>query len=157
MQSLSHPSRIRIAPIPCLACAIATFLFGCQSMDTGSLTTSVAPPEISGPAAGAIAGDLVSRLVEQVEQGKATIVLKQDGSPFGQALEAALKGWGYNVVTERKTDRSAAAIPLTYMIASFDGQVLARLSSSSVELGRAYTVTTSGATPASAISLMRRG
>ena len=77
-------------------------------------------------------------------------------SPFGQALEAALKGWGYAVVTDQKTD-SGGVVSLAYMIMPYDGQVLARLSTSTVELGRAYTVTTSGATPASALSLMRRG
>jgi hypothetical protein len=126
-------------------------------MDTDVLASSAAPPEVSGPAAGAIAGDMVSRLAEQIGQGKATVVLKQDGSPFGQALEAALKGWGYAVVTDQKTYGGAATVPLAYVIVTYEGQVLARLSTSSIELGRAYTVTTSGATPTSALSLMRRG
>lgn len=154
-----HHSRNRSGPIHSLAavCTLAILLSGCQSMDTGDLVANAAPPEISGPAAGAIAGDMVSRLAEQIGQGKATVALRQDGSPFGQALEAALKGWGYAVVTDQKTDSGAAVIPLAYVIVPYDGQVLARLSTSSVELGRAYTVTTSGATPASALSLMRRG
>lgn len=149
----------RLDPIRCLVAtsALAILLSGCQSMDSGALVTSAAPPNISGPAAGAIAGDMVSRLAEQIGQGKATVALKQDGSPFGQALEAALKGWGYAVVTDQKTDGGAAVVPLAYVIVPYDGQVLARLSTSSVELGRAYTVTTSGATPASSLSLMRRG
>ncbi|MFK4259230.1 conjugal transfer protein TrbH [Agrobacterium tumefaciens] len=149
----------RLGPIRSLAAlsALAILLSGCQSPDAGGLVASAAPPEISGPAAGAIAGDMVSRLAEQIGQGKATVLLKQDGSLFGQALEAALRGWGYAVVTDQKTDSGTAAIPLTYVIVPYDGQVLARLSTSSVELGRAYTVTTSGATPASALSLMRRG
>ena len=149
----------RLGPMRCFAAtsALAILLSGCQSMESGALVTSAAQPEVSGPAAGAIAGDMVSRLAEQIGQGKATVTLKQDGSPFGQALEAALKGWGYAIVTDQKTDNSAAAIPLAYVIVPYDGQVLARLSTSSVELGRAYKVTTSGATPASALSLMRRG
>ncbi|CUX68580.1 conjugal transfer protein TrbH (plasmid) [Agrobacterium tumefaciens] len=149
----------RPGPIRCFAAttALAILLSGCQSMDSGALVISAAPPSISGPAAGAIAGDIVSRLAEQIGQGKATVALKQDGSPFGQALEAALRGWGYAVVTDQKTDGGAAVVRLAYVIVPYDGQVLARLSTSSVELGRAYTVTTSGATPASALSLMRRG
>ncbi|TCA32914.1 conjugal transfer protein TrbH [Rhizobium leguminosarum bv. viciae] len=149
----------RLGPIRGFAAttALAILVSGCQSMDTDVLASSAAPPEISGPAAGAIAGDMVSRLAEQIGQGKATVALKQDGSPFGQALEAALKGWGYAVVTDQKTDSGTAVIPLAYVITPYDGQVLARLSTSSVELGRAYNVTTSGATPASALSLMRRG
>lgn len=159
MLKLLHRNANSVGPIRCLAIAsgLAILLSGCQSMDTRGLATSAAPPDISGPAAGAIAGDMVSRLAEQIGQGKATVALKQDGSPFGQALEAALKGWGYAVVTDQKTDNLAAVVPLAYVILPYDGQVLARLSTSSIELGRAYTVTTSGATPASALSLMRRG
>ncbi|WP_080867820.1 conjugal transfer protein TrbH [Agrobacterium tumefaciens] len=155
---LCHVAK-RPSPIRRLAtaCALAILLSGCQSTDTGGLATSAAPPEISGPAAGAIAGDMVSRLAEQIGQGKATVALKQDGSAFGQALEAALRGWGYAVVTDQRTDSGAPIISLAYVIMPYDGQVLARLSTSAVELGRAYTVTTSGATPASALSLMRRG
>lgn len=157
--SVLHHNRNRLGHIRGLAavCTLAICLSACQSMETGRLVNSVAPPEISGPAAGAIAGDMVSRLAEQIGQGKATVVLEQDGSPFGQALEAALKGWGYAVVTDQKTDSGTTVIPLAYVIMPFDGQVLARLSTSSVELGRAYTVTSTGATPASALSLMRRG
>ncbi len=159
MLGLLRHTRDRFGPIRCLATAniLAILLSGCQSMDNGALATSTAPPEVSGPAASAIAGDMVSRLAEQIGQGKATVALKQDGSPFGQALEAALKGWGYAVVTDQKTESGAAVVPLAYVIVPYEGQVLARLSTSSVELGRAYTVTTSGATPASALSLMRRG
>ncbi len=149
----------RLCPIRCIAAASALtiFLSGCQSVGPDGLATSAAPPEVSGPAAGAIAGDMVSLLAEQIGQGKATVVLKQDGSPFGRALEAALRGWGYAVVADQKTDGGAAVIPLAYVIMPYDRQVLARLSTSSIELGRVYTVTASGATPASALSLMRRG
>lgn len=147
-----RPIRLSVASF-----AAAIFLSGCQSMETESLVTSSAPPEISGPAASAIAGDMVSRLAEQIGPGKATVALKSDTSPFGQALEAALKGWGYAVVTDQKTERGAKVIPVAYVISSADGQVLARLSTSSVELGRAYSVTAVGATPASALTLMRRG
>ncbi|TBB81049.1 conjugal transfer protein TrbH [Rhizobium ruizarguesonis] len=143
--------------LPIASLALAIFLSGCQSMDTETLVSSSAPPEISGAAASAIARDMVSRLAEQIGPGKATVALKSDTSPFGQALEAALKGWGYAVIADQKTDQGTKVIPLAYVISSVDGQVLARLSTSSVELGRAYTVTAGGATPASALTLMRRG
>lgn len=139
------------------AFALTVILSGCQSIGTDGLVASNAPPEISGPTASAIAGDMVSRLAEQIGPGKATVALKADTSPFGQALEAALKGWGYAVATDQKTDSDTKIIPLAYVIVPFDGQVLARLSTDRVELGRAYTVTASGAAPASALSLMRRG
>ncbi|MCJ7997562.1 conjugal transfer protein TrbH [Rhizobium cremeum] len=139
------------------ACTLVLLLSGCQSSGIGGLLESDAPPEISGPAASAIAGDMVSRLAEQIGQGKATIALKPDGSPFGHALEAALKGWGYAVVTDQKPDQGATVIPLAYVVVPFEGQVLARLSTDTVELGRAYAVTANGATPASALSLLKRG
>ncbi|APO69862.1 conjugal transfer protein TrbH 1 (plasmid) [Rhizobium gallicum] len=149
----------RSTQMRCIATAvlIAILLSGCQSVGTDGLVASDAPPEISGPAASAISGDLVSRLAEQIGPGKATVALKADNSPFGQALEAALKGWGYAVVTDQKADDRQKVVPLAYVIVPFEGQVLARLSTSNVELGRAYTVTASGATPASALSLLKRG
>lgn len=157
MQAFAHDLLLR--PIRALAAAgtFAILLSGCQSMGTDGLVASNAPAEISGPAASAIAGDMVSRLAEQIGPGKATVGLKADASPFGQALEATLKGWGYAVVTDQRTDDGTKIIPLAYVIMPFDGQVLARLSTDNVELGRAYNVTASGAAPASALSLMRRG
>lgn len=157
--SILFSVRRAVNQIPGLAatCTLTILLSGCQSIDTEGLVASNAPPEILNPAASAIAGDMVSRLAEQIGPGKATVVLKADASPFGQALEAALKGWGYAVVTDQKTDRGTTVVPLAYVIMPFEGQVLARLSTNSVELGRAYTVTSTGATPASALSLMRRG
>ncbi|RWO04066.1 MAG: conjugal transfer protein TrbH [Mesorhizobium sp.] len=139
------------------AVTLAVFLSGCQSLGSGDLIASNAPADISGPAATSIAGDMVSRLAEHVGPGTGTIALKQDGSPFGQALEAALKGWGYAVVTDQTADSGATIVPLAYVVEPFEGQVLARLSTSSVELGRAYEVTTTGASPASPLSVMRRG
>lgn len=144
-------------PVRSLAAALALILSGCQTVGTGGLTTSEAPTEMSAPAASAIAGDMVSRLAEQIGPGTATVSLKKDSSPFGQALEAALKGWGYAVVTDQKTDAARPIVPLAYAVVSFEGQVLARLSTNSVELGRAYTVTAAGAQPASALSVMQRG
>ncbi|WP_064697351.1 conjugal transfer protein TrbH [Rhizobium aegyptiacum] len=132
-------------------------LSGCQTVGTEGFVSSDAPSEISDPAASAIAGDMVSRLVEQIGPGKATVLLKLDASPFAHALEAALKGWGYAVVTDQTTDAKKTVIALSYVVVPFEGQVLARLSTPKVELGRAYTVTASGATPASALSLLKRG
>ena len=130
-------------------------LSGCLASGTDGLVESSAPPEISGPAASAIAGDMVTKLAEQIGPANGTIILKPDGSPFGQALEASLKSWGYAVVTDQKTD-GQKEIPLAYAIDSHEGQVLARLSTNTVELGRAYKATMSGASPASPLSVMRR-
>ena len=134
---------------------VVAALAGCQTIASDGLVTSSAPTEISGPAASAIAGDMVTRLAEQVGPGTGTIILKPDGSPFGQALETSLKSWGYAVATDQKTD-GQTLIPLAYVIDSHEGQALARLSTNSVELGRAYRVTAAGAAPTSPLSIMRR-
>lgn len=109
----------------------------------------------SATAASAVAGDLVPRLAEQIGQGKATVVLKPDGSAFGSALETSLRGWGYAVTTDQDT-KDPKAIRIAYVLASIDGQILARLSTGSIEIGRVYAATASGAQPASPISLMTR-
>jgi type IV secretion system protein VirB9 len=69
---------------------------------------------------------------------------------------AALKTWGYAVVSDQDT-KDDKLIELAYVIDSHDGQVLARLSTGSIDLGRAYTTTATGAAPVSALSVMRRG
>ncbi len=136
--------------------AVAALVAGCQTLGADGLVASSAPQELSGPAASAIAGDMVSRLAEQVGPGAGTILLKPDGSPFGSALEASLKVWGYAVVSDQKTDKETL-VPLAYVIDSFEGQILARLSTGTIDLGRAYDATAAGAVPASPLSIMRRG
>ncbi|QPC88928.1 conjugal transfer protein TrbH (plasmid) [Mesorhizobium sp. NBSH29] len=135
---------------------LSAMLAGCQTLGADDLVASSAPQELSGPAASAIAGDMVSRLAEHVGPGTGTILLKPDGSPFGGALEASLKVWGYAVVSDQKTD-TEKLIPLAYVIDTYDGQVLARLSTSSIDLGRAYSATAAGAAPTSPLSVMRHG
>lgn len=136
---------------------LALTLAGCQAVGPDALVASDAPPEISGPAASAIAGDMVSRLAEQIGPSTATISLKKDTSPFGEALEASLRGWGYAVVTDQKTDDKVKTIVLAYVISPVDGQILARLSTRRVEIGRAYSANATGATPASPLSVLQRG
>ncbi|AVC45451.1 MULTISPECIES: conjugal transfer protein TrbH [Rhizobium] len=135
----------------------AALLSGCQTADD-ALTTSSTPVAVTGPAASAIAGDMASRLAEQIgpEGATTTIKMKKDTSDFATALEAALKGWGYTVVTDGKIAKDVKPIELSYSIEGFDGQVLARLSTSSIALGRAYTPTAAGAVPASSLSIMQR-
>ena len=131
-------------------------LAGCASFGGGGIMASSAPPDLSGPAASAIAGDMVTKFAEQVGPGSGTILLKPDGTPFGQALETSLKNWGYAVATDQKTG-GEKTIPLAYVVESYNGQVLARLSTGNVELGRAYAATASGASPTSPLSVMQRG
>ncbi|MCP3468617.1 conjugal transfer protein TrbH [Bradyrhizobium sp. CCGUVB23] len=150
MHSIS--SRCRFAVLSLLSLSLA----GCASLGSGRLVASSAPPELSGPAASAIAGDMVTKFAEQVGPGDGTIILKPDGTPFGQALVTSLKSWGYAVATDQKTG-AEKTIPLAYVLEFYDGQVLARLSTDGVELGRAYSATAAGASPASPVSVMQRG
>jgi hypothetical protein len=132
------------------------FLSGCQTADD-ALTTNSNPIAVNGPAAGAIAGDMASRLAEQIgPSGTTTIKMDKDGSQYAVALEAALKGWGYTVITDGKIAKDQKLVELAWSINSFHGQVLARLTTPSIALGRAYTPTTAGATPASPLSVMQR-
>jgi len=134
----------------------AALLSACQSTDD-TLTVNPAPTTISGPAASAIAGDMASRLAEQVgPAGSTTIKMDKGTSEFAVALEAALKGWGYTIITDGKVEKSVKPIELAYAIDSIDGQVLARLSTPSLALGRAYTAAPGGAAPASPLSIMQR-
>ncbi|AVH45674.1 conjugal transfer protein TrbH [Agrobacterium tumefaciens] len=135
----------------------AALLSGCQTADD-ALTTSSTPVAVTGPAASAIAGDMASRLAEQIGPASATTTIKmeKDTSEFATALEAALKGWGYRVITDGKVAKDVKPVELVYAIEGFDGQVLARISTPSIALGRAYTPTATGATPASPLSIMQR-
>lgn len=133
----------------------AVVLSGCQN-PAGVPTRSAAPSELSAASSSAIARDIVSRFAEHVGQGKGTIVLKEDPSPFGQAVAAALRGWGYAVDMDQKIDANNPSIQLAYMIDDFEGQTLARLSTSELELARAYSTTRDGASPASPLSIMQR-
>jgi hypothetical protein len=132
---------------------MALVLSGCQTAGDGLATTPA--PIASGPAASAIAGDISSRLAEQVPPGTTTLRIKPDHSEFAIALEAALKGWGYSVITDpaAKADK---AVELVYSVQGADGQLLAQVSTPSIALGRVYLASATGATPASPLSIMHR-
>ncbi len=148
---------LRLWPPQVAALLLATgLLAGCQTLESGDLIASSAPAELTSPVATAVAGDLVPRLAEQIGPGTATIVLKPDGSVFGSALETSLRTWGYAVTAEQNAE-DVKAIRLAYVLAPVDGQILARLSTGSVEIGRIYTTTATGAAPASPVSIMKRG
>ncbi|TAX87403.1 conjugal transfer protein TrbH [Rhizobium leguminosarum] len=136
---------------------VVALLSGCQTADD-ALTTSSTPTAVTGPAASAIAGDMASRLAEQIGPAGAatTIKMETDTSEFASALEAALKGWGYTVLTDGKVTKDVKPVELAYAIEGFDGQVLVQVSTPSIALGRAYTPTAAGAVPASPLSIMQR-
>lgn len=138
------------------AIIITAVLSGCQTADE-TLTTSSTPIAITGATASAIAGDMASRLAEQVGPAGTTIlVMDKDASEYAAALEAALKGWGYTVIADGKVGKDQKPVEIAWSVDSFDGQVLARVSTPAIALGRAYTATSAGATPASPLSIMQR-
>lgn len=140
-----------------LAAIIFTALLsGCQTADE-SLTTSSTPIAVTGATASAIAGDMASRLAEQVGPAGTTILkMDKDTSEYAAALEAALKGWGYTVIADGKVGKDQKPVEIAWSVDSFDGQVLARVSTPAIALGRAYTATSAGATPSSPLSIMQR-
>lgn len=134
----------------------AALLSSCQTADD-TLPTNSTLTAVSGPAASAVAGDMASRLAEQISPaGSTTIKMDRGTSEFAVALEAALKGWGFSVVTDGKIAKGVKPVELAYSIDGIDGQILAQLSTPSIALGRAYTATPGGATPASLLSIMQR-
>jgi hypothetical protein len=143
----------------CLLLFVAgVLLSGCQT-GTDEITTSAAPSTVTGPVASAIAGERGGRYAELGGSPATPIRLHRDASDFATALEAALKGWGFTVVTNdkaRSVKNTAKPVELAYSLIDVDGQVLVRLSSETLELGRAYSVSSGGATPASPLSLMKR-
>ena len=131
-------------------------LCGCQTADE-TLTTSSTPIVVTGPTASAIAGDMANRLAEQVgPAGITTLKIDKDMSEYAAAFEAALKGWGYTVISDGKVAKDQKPVEVAWSIDNFEGQVLARVSTPEVALGRAYTATSAGATPASPLSVMQR-
>lgn len=134
----------------------AVFLAGCQTLGGAGLVQSSATAQLTPEAATSIAGEMVGRLAEQVGPGSTTIQLKPDGSVFGQALEASLRGWGYAVATDQATD-GAITVALAYVVDDFEGSILVRLSTHTMDLTRVYRLSAEGATPVSPLSIMQRG
>lgn len=129
---------------------------GCQTFGGGTaMITSSVTAELTPQAASSIAGDLTEHLADEVGPGTSMIQLRADGSAFGKALEASLRGGGYAVATDQSV-KSGDVVPLAYSIDGFEGSVLARLSTPELELTRIYRPGPAGATPASPVSIMNR-
>jgi hypothetical protein len=138
------------------ALMIASVLPGCQSAED-TLTTSSTPLAVTGVTASAIAGDMASRLAEQVgPAGTTPLKMENDTSEYAAALEAALKGWGYTIISDGKVGKDQKPLEIAWSVDSYEGQVLARISTPTIALGRAYTATSAGAIPASPLSIMQR-
>lgn len=138
------------------ALIVVSVLSGCQIVGQTPATSS-AQMAMTGAAASAIAADMADQLAEQVGEAGTTILkIDKDASEYAAALEAALMGQGYTVMNHEKVGKAQRAVMIAWSIDSLDGQVLARVSTPAIALARAYTVTSTGATPASPISIMQR-
>lgn len=123
-------------------------------MGEGGLPVSKAMSDLSQEASQAIATDMIARLVEIAEPGRAAAVaLKGDNTPFAAALERSLTQAGYTIAGEK----DASNLQLAYVVEEFEGNALARLSTQSADLGRVYSITATGAEPASPVSIKRKG
>lgn len=114
---------------------------------------SVDAAQLDGAAANSVAADLATQLEQHVGAGTGTIALKTDRSAFGLALERQLRARGYAVDPEAT---GAESIPLAFTLDVGDGQVMARLSTSSVELTRFYSISDGAAVPSGPVSVLSR-
>ncbi len=135
---------------------IGSLLCSCQTSEE-ALSNSAKPIAVSQAAAATIAGDMASRLAEKIGPASTpAIKMDNDRSDYAVALRAALKGWGYAVTTDGNVPKDRGTVELAYSIESYDGQLLARLTTPSIALGRAYRPTLDGAVAASPLTIIQR-
>ncbi|MFN7027374.1 MAG: conjugal transfer protein TrbH [Pseudorhizobium sp.] len=128
---------------------------GCQT--NGDAAPTASSVELSGPPAGAIAGDMASRLAEQVDPSRLpAIKMNEHQTEYAIALKAALQGWGYRFSADEKTEPDPASVDLHYSLDRMDEQILAQLTMPSISIARAYVANANGATPASPLSIIQR-
>jgi hypothetical protein len=137
---------------PLFLASAAALLTACQS-STDALSYENGP-DLSPPAAGAIAGDMVSRFAEQTPGASKLLRIGEDASVFGTAMTSALKGWGYTIAPAGTKD--GKPIELAYGVERIDGQVLAHVETPTLAIARGYTATLTGAEPATPLSVIQR-
>ena len=134
---------------------LTLFLAACQTLGGSGLIASTVTAELTPAGASFIAGDIVGQLGAHVGPGGTTIRLRGDGSQFGSALEESLRTAGYAVVIDQRSS-DAGAMDLAYAVDSFEGSVMVRLSTVSLDLTRLYTLDGEVAVPTGPVSVMRR-
>ncbi|MBN9309130.1 MAG: conjugal transfer protein TrbH [Devosia sp.] len=134
---------------------LSLLLAACQTLGGGGLIASTVTAELTPAGASSIASDMVGQLGAHVGPGGTTIRLRGDGSPFGSALEESLRTAGYAVVIDQRSS-DAGAMDLAYAVDSFEGSVMVRLSTVSLDLTRLYTLDGEVAIPTGPASVMRR-
>ncbi|HEV7437229.1 MAG TPA: conjugal transfer protein TrbH [Pseudorhizobium sp.] len=138
-----------------LAFLIILTASACQT--NGDAASTASSVELSGPPAGAIAGDMASRLAEQLTPSSLpTITMDHPQTEYAVALKAALQGFGYRFAADGKSASDPASVELDYSLDRVDGQILAQLTMPSISIARAYMATATGAMPASPLSIIQR-
>lgn len=150
----AHRSHTSLRAIFCIVLPLS--VAGCQTMGEGGLPASKAMPDLSAEASQIIAADMTARLTEIAEPGSAGAVsLAGDDTTFATALETSLTQAGYKIANDKEDN--AGSLQIAYVVEEFEGNVLARLSTQSADLGRVYSITATGAEPASPVSIKRKG
>ena len=134
---------------------LTLFLAACQTLGGSGLIASTVTAKLTPAGASSIAGDMVGQLGRHIGPGGTTIRLRGDGSPFGSALEESLRTAGYAVVIDKRSSEGGA-IDLAYAVDSFEGSVMVRLSTGSLDLTRLYTLDGDVAAPTGPVSVMQR-
>ena len=135
---------------------LSLLLAACQTLGGGGLIASTVTAELTPAGASSIASDIVGQLGAHVGPGGTTIRLLGDGSPFGSALGESLRAAGYAVVIDQRSS-DAGATDLAYAVDTFEGSVMVRLSTVSLDLTRLYMLDGEVAVPTGPVSVMRRG
>lgn len=134
---------------------LTLLLAACQTLGGSGLIASTVTAELTPAGASSIASDIVGQLGAHIGPGGTTIRLRGDGSPFGVALEEALRSAGNAVLIEQGSS-DPAVVDLAYAVDSFEGSVMVRLSTVSLDLTRLYTIDGEVAVPTGPVSVMRR-
>ncbi len=135
---------------------IAVFVSGCQAGDPSPLIDERSH-EISANAETAIAGDMANRFIEVMGKDKPQLLyLSQTARPSAEALESALKLWGYPALSkDKQAQGKVAATEVTYGTSVFEDVVLVRLATPALTLTRAYRANATGAQPATPLAVTR--
>lgn len=111
--------------------------------------------QVSSSAETAIAGDMANHFIESA--GKpAPVLLSASTDQSAEALGAALKQWGYPVISRKdKGSANKPELEIAYSITAFEDVVLAQLATPAFTLSRAYRADTSGARATNALAVIR--
>lgn len=143
-----HKLMVILSVAPLTSCVAHGGWFNPQS--------SIQAVELAEVTTQAVANDMTENLTNEIGPGTGTIWLKGGASAFGAALASAMQEQGYAVATEIQAPAGEAMIPLSYTVDQAGSLIVVRMTTPTVELSRSYAATSTGASPASAVSILTR-